>query len=224
MASLRRRFAASLLNLLVGIAALMSLVAAGVWIFRVVRKRRVNLKLFRGLASRGAGIPVQLQSEPAKRILTVIVFAASALTKERRGVGFRLLGLRLVDARTGRGVSRRQELVRAGTRQAWQVLCRRLMPVAKAQASPAHEKMRSEMEAARGRYADDQQALQRELARIYKENKADPVRLSSLPMLRRFPLIAVIDLPIFWSPLKQSLPDRLAGTVIVRDRPSRRRR
>jgi hypothetical protein len=221
VASLRRRFAASLLNLLVGISTLLFLVAAGVGIFRVVRKRRVNLKPFRGLASHVARIPVKLQSGPAKRALPVIVFAASALTKERRGVGFRLLGLRLVDARTGRDVSRRQELVRAGTHQAWRLLCRRLIPVRKAQVSATHEKMRSEIEADRRRYANDQHAMQREVMRIYKENKADPVRVSFLPVFRRLPLIAVIDLPMFWSPLKQSPPDRLAGTVIVHDRSSR---
>jgi hypothetical protein len=223
VASLRRRFAALLLNLLIGISALLVVVAAGVGIFRVVRKRWINLKLFRGLALRGARIPVQLQSEPAKRVLPVIVFAASVLTKERRGAGFRLLGLRLVDARTGRDVSRRQELVRAGTRQAWKLLCRRLIPAPKAQASPTHEKVRSEMEAARRRFANDQEALQREVMRIYQEKKVEPVRASFLPVLRRFPLIAAMDLPMFWSPLKQSLPDRLAGTVIVRNRPSRRR-
>jgi hypothetical protein len=221
VASLRRRFAASLLNLLVGISTLLFVVAAGVGIFRVVRKRRVNLKPFRGLASHVARIPVKLQSGPAKRALPVIVFAASALTKERRGVGFRLLGLRLVDARTGRDVSRRQELVRTGTHQAWRLLCRRLIPVRKAQVSATHEKMRSEIEADRRRYANDQHAMQREVMRIYKENKADPVRVSFLPVFRRLPLIAVIDLPMFWSPLKQSPPDRLAGTVIVHDRSSR---
>ncbi len=224
VASLRRRFAASLLNLLVGISALVSVVAAGVGIFRVGRKGRVNLKLIRGLASRSARIPAQLQSEPAKRVLPVVVFAASALRKERRGAGFRLLGLRLVDARTGRDVSRGQELVRAGTRQAWRLLCRRLIPVRKAQASPTHKKIRSDVEFARRRYANDQQAMQREVMRIYQENKMEPVRMSFLPVLLRFPLIAVIDLPMFWSPLKQSLPDRLSGTVIARDRAPRRHR
>ncbi len=224
VASLRRRVVASLLNVLVGLSALVFVVAAGVGIFRGVRKQRVSFKLFRGLASRGARIPVQLQSESAKRVLPVVVLVASVLRRERRGAGFRLLGLRLVDARTGRDVSHRQELIRAGTRQAWRLLCGRLIPVSKAQASPTHEKLRSEVEAAKRRHANDRQALQHEVMRIYQENKADPVRVSFLPMLLRFPLIALIDLPVFWSPLHQSLPDRLAGTVIVRDRPSRRHR
>jgi hypothetical protein len=48
----------------------------------------------------------------------------------------------------------------------------------------------------------------------------NPMSHAFLPVLARFPLLAAIDLPIFSAPLKQSLPDRLAGTTVVRERQS----
>jgi hypothetical protein len=38
--------------------------------------------------------------------------------------------------------------------------------------------------------------------------------------LARLPLLCVIDLPVFSSPLRQSLADKLAGTAVVHGRPS----
>jgi uncharacterized RDD family membrane protein YckC len=48
----------------------------------------------------------------------------------------------------------------------------------------------------------------------------NPTSHAFLPVLARFPLLAAIDLPIFSAPLKQSLPDKLAGTTVVRERQS----
>jgi 60Kd inner membrane protein/RDD family len=223
VASLPRRFAASLLNVLVGILALVLTIGAGAGVLAAMRRRRVSFGFLRGLTSGGANIPVRLQSQPLKGILHVAAFSLPLLTKKRRSPGFRVLGLWLVDARTGESASRRQEIIRAATRQTWQILCRRLVPIPTTQASAEHEKLRSEIELARRRYAEDQQALQREVMRIYREKKVEPVRASCLPVLWRLPLITAIDLP-FWSSRKQSLLDRLAGTVIVRDRPSQHRR
>jgi len=222
VASLRRRFVASLFNALVGILALVLTIGAGAGVFTAMRRRGVSFGFLRGLSSGGTNIPVRLQSQPLKSILQIAAFSLPLLRKKRRSPGFRLLGLWLVDARTGNSASRRQEIIRAAMRQTWQVLCRRLVPIPKTRASAEHEKLRSEIELARRRYAQDQQALQREVTRIYRETKVEPARTSCLPMLWRLPLRSAIDLPFFWSPHKQSLVDRLAGTVIVCDRPSQR--
>ncbi|MGH2833056.1 MAG: hypothetical protein ACRDK2_09800, partial [Solirubrobacteraceae bacterium] len=110
-----------------------------------------------------------------------------------------------------------QEVIRATTRQAWRVVCRRLIPAPKPRVAPDHERLKLEIEVARDRCGGDSDALQHEMLRIYSENKVQPMRISCLPALARPLLIAAIDLPAFWSPLKQSLPDRLAGIVTIRD-------
>jgi hypothetical protein len=224
VAPLYRRVVASLIDVLVGILALVAMVGAGIGVFSVARKRRINFRLFRGLAAGSVNIRDYLQSRPVQFALRAVAFAGSILTKQRRSPGSRILGLRRVDARTGAEVSRRQEMIRAGTRQAWRMLCQRLIPTPKPRQASEQEKLKSDMQAAQRRYADDQDALQREVMRVYRENKVAPTRVSFLPVLARLLAIAVIDLPAFWSPLKQSLLDHLAGTVVALDRPSRRSR
>jgi uncharacterized RDD family membrane protein YckC len=222
VASLRRRFVASLLDVLVGLLALVLTIGAGAGIVTVLRRRRVSF--LRGLVSGSANVPIRLQSQPLKAILRVAPFTVPLLAKERLSPGFRILGLRRVDARTGESVSRRQRLIRAATRQTWQILCRRLVPVPKTQASAGHEELRSEIELAKRRYINDQQALQREVMGIYNDKRVGSSHMSCLPVLWRISLMVAIELPVFWSPRKQSLVDRLAGTVIVRHRRTRHRR
>jgi hypothetical protein len=63
------------------------------------------------------------------------------------------------------------------------------------------------------------------MMRIYRANRADP-RVSCLRALPRVLFAIATELPV-WSSQKQSLPDRLAGTVIIVERksvPRRRRR
>jgi hypothetical protein len=223
VAPVRRRFAASLIDALVGIVALVLLVGTGVGIFRVARARPVNFKFLGGLVSGLPNASIRLQSRPVKLIVHIAMFAVSVRTRERRSPGSRILGLRRVDARTGRDVSRTQEVIRSGARQGWRFLCRQLIRTPKARASPEWEKLKSDLEAARHRHADDQEALQHEVMHIYQENKARPVRVAYLPVLARVALVSVVDLPLVWSERKQSILDRLAGTMIVLDRPSRRR-
>jgi hypothetical protein len=141
--------------------------------------------------------------------------------KEGRSPGYRVLGLRRVDARSGGEVSRRQELIRTATRNAWRTVAKRVLPPAKVDHPLHREKLRSEMEAARREHADDEEALQTALMRIYQANKVD-TRVSCLRPLPRLLLAAAGELPV-WSSVQQSLPDRLAGTVIVVDRKPRPR-
>jgi hypothetical protein len=130
-------------------------------------------------------------------------------------VGFRLLGLRLVDMRSGDKPTRRQRLARTLTHRLWQALHQRLLPLREPAAALDQEKMRSETAAARSAHADDEEALQQALMRVYRDNRADPVRTSCLPVLARLPLAAAINIPMPWSPLNQSFVDRLSGTVVV---------
>ena len=218
VASLRRRFLASLIDALVGLLMMALVIGTGVLAFVLGRKPGVDGGLLRDVTSSSPDISRRLSSRPVTLMLNLITFAASAPYKQRqRSPGFRVLGLRLVNVQTGGELTHRQEIIRATTRQVWRVVCRRLVPAPKPQTSPDHERLKSEIEAARDRCTGDSDALQREIIRIYSENKVQPMRISCLPALARPLLITAIDLPAFWSPLKQSLPDRLAGIVTVRD-------
>jgi uncharacterized RDD family membrane protein YckC len=145
-------------------------------------------------------------------------FAIAVLLTGRQSTGARIMGLRLVDAHTGSSVSWQQAIVRAGTRQAWQALAMRVAPKQKIDGLPEMETLRSEVEAAQREYAEDDDAAQRTIMEIYQRRKVEPVRASCLPALLRFSLTLAIELPALWTPLKQALPDRLAGTVVVLDR------
>jgi hypothetical protein len=217
VASLRRRLLASLIDVLAGILTLVIVIGTAALAFALGRKRGVGGGLLGHLGSGGQDISRRLGSRPTKLMLELTALAAATFAKQRRSPGFRVLGLRLVDVRTGGELSRQQEIIRATTRQVWRALCRRLVPMPKPPASPEQEKLRSQMEAARIRCAGDPDTLQREVIRIHRENKVQPLRISCLPALARPLLVAAIDLPAFWSPLKQSLPDRLAAVATIRE-------
>jgi hypothetical protein len=87
------------------------------------------------------------------------------------------------------------------------------------------ETFRSAFEDARRQHADDPDALQVALMRVYEEHQVNPVAISCLPAYLRGLLTFAVELPALWTPLKQGLPDKFARTVvIVERRPPRRRR
>jgi hypothetical protein len=149
--------------------------------------------------------------------LELSAFAAATLLDGRHGPGARAVGIRLADARSGGRPTRRQAVVRVGTHRAWQAVTTRLLPWPKVRPLHEDEGVRSELEAVRLEYADDQEALNDAIMRTYQQRQVDPVRASCLPLLLRIALAAAIDAPV-WSPLKQSLPDRLASTVVIVER------
>lgn len=173
-----------------------------------------------GAITDARGIAARLRSRPVKLGLQLLSFLLAAYGKERRGPGYRALDLRLADARSGGELSRRQQIVRAMTREIWRSTHRRLVPppAPTSGTAPDHAKLRAEIESARRRYEGDQEALQLALGRIFRENRTNPVSVSCLPLLARLPLIVAIELPMPWSPLRQSLVDWLSGTVVVVDR------
>ncbi|HEV3045867.1 MAG TPA: hypothetical protein VGY13_00760 [Solirubrobacteraceae bacterium] len=126
-----------------------------------------------------------------------------------------------MDARSGRAPSRRQQLVRAATRRLWTILCQELPPKPSPTPTAEQAELRRELDRGRARHAENPEALHAELRRITAASK--PPYRSCLPILARPLLAAAIDLPVY-SALGQSLPDRLAGTVVVREPRPRRRR
>jgi hypothetical protein len=238
-ATVKLRLAATLINLLATLAALALTLGAGVLAYRRFRKRRSEPErpLHAVPDDRGAE-PTRtrqwpdgqrfadaLQARPVKLGLRMLALVLTLRRAESRSLGFRLLGLRLVDAHSGGEPSRRQRLVREIAPRLWQALHQRLLPVRTPSASPAQERVRDEIAAAHSAHADDQAALQQAVMQVYRDNRVD-ARVSCLPVLARLPLIAAINIPMPWSALAQSPVDWLSGTVVVdrRHRPRPRRR
>jgi len=244
VAPLSRRFGALLINLAFALTAVIAVIAAIVALVRLW-ERRASGDEPPGPATRGdggllrvagagdpaqaqplwgttnaRGIAARLQSRRVRLGLNLISVLLAGRAKERRGPGYHVLRMRLVDARGGGTPSRRQQIVRAAVGEIWQATHRRLVPPPTPVPETPHDqaKLRAEIESARRRYGDDQEALQLALARVFRENRTDPVSVACLPLLARLPLIVAIKLPMPWSPLRRSLVDWLSGTVVVVDR------
>ncbi len=63
-------------------------------------------------------------------------------------------------------------------------------------------------------HPDDEQAQQRELMALYQKYDINPARGCGLYIA----VLLVMTLPVFVPPRHQTLPDLLAGTVVVVDR------
>src|SRR5436853_199523 len=64
-------------------------------------------------------LAARLQSRPLMLAFALSSFASAVRGEGSQGPAGRLLGIRLVDMRTGRPISRRQAVVRVGARRGW---------------------------------------------------------------------------------------------------------
>jgi len=162
-------------------------------------------------------LPKAMQSRQVRIGLSVCTFVTSVLLTGRRGPGSRIVGIRLVDARTGGPVCLRQATVRVSAQRVWSPLIRRLTaPLGQAERAK-QEGMKSRLEALKREREDDREAFQQAVMEAYRENRVRPYR-ACLPALISLLFSLAIEAPALWSPLHQGLPDKLAGTTFIRDR------
>jgi hypothetical protein len=232
-AALRLRVAATLINTAAALGALALAIGAGVLAYRRFAKRRSEPDgplhaisgdpsaepVRAGRASDARGFTEALQRQPAKLAVQLLSLSLSAWRGEPRSLGFRLLGLRLVDTDGGEP-ARAQWLARAVARRLWRALGQRLLPGPGPRDPHVRERMRTETAAAHSAHAGDPDAFQQAMLRIHRENRID-WRPSCLALVARLTLIAAIDTPMPWSPLAQSPVDWLSRTVLVVDRRAR---
>jgi hypothetical protein len=155
----------------------------------------------------------KLQSRKGRLVLALVSLLGAVATEGRQGFVARAVGMRRVDIRTGKEMTRSQALVRVVVRTAWVALARRLTPGSSITPPEEQAQFVAEMQKARRRYGDDEPARQEAFTRIYAKHK--PAKPSMWGCWLRLLLSVAIDLPAPWSSLKQSLPDRLAGTAVV---------
>jgi uncharacterized RDD family membrane protein YckC len=208
VAPIRRRLLASLIDL--ALALVGGILAVGA-VTGVITMRS-------GKDAPGVNSLTRLTS--SKRVsnaLRVFAFVLNVLLTGRRGPGSRIVGIRLVDARTGEPVSLRQATLRAGSRQGWQFLVRRLTARLGKAEQFKHRDLQSKIDELKRAHEDDHDAFQHAMMEMYKENRVRPY-LPCLPALAQLPLGLAIEAPALWTPLHQGLPDKLAGTIIISDR------
>jgi len=186
VAPIRRRLLASLIDLALALVA--GILAIGAVTGVIAMRGRKDAP---GVSS----LTKLTSSKRVSNALRVFTFVLNVLLTGRRGPGSRIVGIRLVDARTGGPLSLRQATLRAGSRQGWLFLVRRLT----------------------ARLGKAEQFKHRDLQSMYKENQVRPY-VSCLPALAQLPLGLAIEAPALWTPLQQGLPDKLAGMIITSDR------
>jgi uncharacterized RDD family membrane protein YckC len=208
VAPIRRRLLASLIDLALALVA--GILAIGAVTGVIAMRGRKDAP---GVSS----LTKLTSSKRVSNALRVFTFVLNVLLTGRRGPGSRIVGIRLVDARTGGPLSLRQATLRAGSRQGWLFLVRRLTARLGKAEQFKHRDLQSKIEALKRAHEDDHDAFQHAMMKMYKENQVRPY-VSCLPALAQLPLGLAIEAPALWTPLQQGLPDKLAGMIITSDR------
>jgi hypothetical protein len=201
IAPLRRRFAASLIDAGVIGTPIMSAVIGGSWL---CARRDRELTAFRRfgesrwqLAFHAASLPIEI------------------LLRNRRTPGMRIMGLRRADAHTGGPVTVRSSVVHEVVVTAWRELIRRAQRPAEERFRERRRLMEADLEEVRRQHSDiDDAARQRAITEVFKRHGVSPWASCVRGLLGIVPPY----LPALWSERNQTLQDRLAGIVVVRDR------
>jgi hypothetical protein len=220
LAALRRRAAAASINVLVGIAAL---ITAGLGVFAAFKLRRLWRPLMRRLmrerVSRKLRIEPQFtQWSPQARMMIAVPANAMQLDgRNRRSIGARVMGIRRVDVRTGGSIGLRSALIRLAVSNAHTSVGSRITRVFTRRWTKEAEALQSELRELQRQHAGDAEALNQATMEFHRERGVNPFRSCFVPILLGW---AINIVPVLLSPLRQTLPDRAAGIVVVVDQPS----
>jgi hypothetical protein len=130
-----------------------------------------------------------------------------------RSPGSRAFGLRRVDVRSGGPLSARNVLVEQLVVVASGEIRRRLTTPRMTRRKQRLEALQPELAEIARMHADDHKALERALKGFYKRNRVNTASSCGPPLLGA----ALMQAPVLWSPLNQTIPERLAGIVVVQD-------
>ena len=201
IASLKRRGLASLINLGV---FLPSLGLAGV----------AAVKLFSAFDERDpASFGPAMQSWRWRLALLGVSVPIEIQLRNSRSPGARALGLRRADARTGGPVSVQSVLIRMTFETASRQLRRRVNRPFERRLAERREIIEAEIAEVRRAYPADDEARGRASLDVYKRHGFG----LSVPFVRALAGLLPLYLPAVWSRCNQTLPERIAGTVVVRD-------
>ncbi len=196
IAPLRLRLLAGFIDALPGLTALVAGgLAAGEFAHMNFKRWEPLMERLRSFSERARGLNVALSG--ASR-------AETLYSRNSRSLGSRVVGIRRVDARTGGPITARQALTRVGVSGLSTV-------AAKVRRERAAE---PELSAVREAHPDDEQAQLHGTMKVYE--KYDINMFSSCGW--GIAALLVMTLPVCVPPRHQTLPDLIAGTVVVVDR------
>ncbi len=134
--------------------------------------------------------------------------------RNRRSPGKALVGIRTVDARSGGPVSLRSAVVGQLVELAYEQLVRRVRAPTRRRYERRRVDAERRVQEIRATHAGDSEAIQAATAQVYRDNGVNCLAsfATSLPVILVMPLTALL------SPRRQTVADRLAGIVVVRDR------
>jgi 60Kd inner membrane protein len=148
------------------------------------------------------------------RTIAAVGHAAAVPGRNWRGPGSRLLGTRMVDARTGGPVSVRSAFVLTAVSSIEREAARPLTRRAASRMTTRSAALKPRMDEIRRATGGDAQAQQRALMDLYKAEGVNPLAGCLSPLAAGF----AFKLPVLWSPRHQTIGERLAGVVVVVDR------
>jgi uncharacterized RDD family membrane protein YckC len=151
---------------------------------------------------------------PIKRALELFSFVVTVEAERGRTPGFRIMGLRTADARTGAEIGLSQAIVRVAVGKMPGLLLKPLTRRQRAEAqvqSRRLEALAPELSALKSKHADDIEALNEATLALYQERGVDPFA-SCGPMLKRLPLAIVLHA------ITRRLLNHLIAKPIVVDR------
>jgi hypothetical protein len=174
---------AVVVNITVSLTALGAIIAAAVGVIRLLRRlwparpepigrpeatvRTFGFERPDGLAG---PLAAKLQSRWVKFAVTLAGFIAAVSDEGRQGPVARALGIRLVDARTGRPITLRQKVIRGATIAGWQALVQRFFPRPDVWSREENREAAEQIKLARQRHGDDRAAFEAAVMRFYNED------------------------------------------------------
>jgi hypothetical protein len=229
VASLRLRLLAGVVDaavVIAGMAALVGLGIAGALVYARARRQRAEPGREDADQQRGEdgddeppGIYRTIRKFGQSPRLTVALRGASAglavAGRNWRGIGFRVVGLRRVDARTGGKVSVRSALIEVLFDQAWQGATRPLSRSFGKRQQDRLSALRSQRRAVAREYADDPEARQQALMEFYKAKGVNPSAGCGWQLV--VPVVSQLVVA-GGSRGGRTVRDRITGTSVIVDR------
>jgi 60Kd inner membrane protein len=155
------------------------------------------------------------QSPELRAALSGASAGFAVASRNWRGPGFRVVGLRRVDAQTGGIVSVRSALIGVLFDQAWQAATRPLFGSGAQRQRDRISALGPQLTAVKRKYADDPQARQRAMMELYKTNDVNPVAGCGRQLAG--PVVSQLVLAL-GSRGGRTVRDRITGTGVIVDR------
>lgn len=198
-APLSRRLGALVIDMLVGLPVFAGMVAAIVAVTRPWKEQQPDLQRMR-----------RFWTQPWMQGLGLV---RTVGFRNVRSPGQRLMGIRRVDARSGGPVSPPSAVAREWSSSIMRTLLTQLLAPLRRRSEARLQALQPQLKTIQQQHRDDEETRGRAMMDFYKEHDINPLS-SCGPGL----LAAVApSLPALWTRRHQTLPERLAGVVVVRD-------